>query len=198
MNFDEVARFGNYISKTNSRDILKLLLNYRDISASEAASRLGIHIQTVQDFLETLAAIGILSKTEAGERKRPYYRYSLKSSVISIEIDLEKELRESDSQSFELLGLREMKNSGVLFTTARGGQYFSSVTILKGKGREKKEKRINLTTSQGKFLFNLPFPDGEFMTALEICTKAEVEKEQMPEILDLVKELIDNKVIEIK
>ena len=54
MKFEEAARFGTYISKSFAKDIFRLLNNYRDISASEAASRLGLHIQTVQDFLEIL------------------------------------------------------------------------------------------------------------------------------------------------
>ena len=198
MKLNDALKFGSCISKTIARDIFRLLLNYRDISASEAASRLGVHIQTVQDFLETLAELGILEKNEAGERKRPYFRYSLKSPVISFEINLEDELKDHAANSPGEMGIRERKNSGILFTTSRNGQYFSSVTILTGKGRERKEKRINLTTSQGKFLFNLPFPEADFLTPVEICEKAEVENENLSEILDLINELIENKVIEVK
>lgn len=197
MKFEEAARFGTYISKSFARDIFRLLNNYRDISASEAASRLGLHIQTVQDFLEAMTELGLLSKKETYERKRPYFRYSLIKKKISFELDLLQELENQDEVSLEKLRIRERKNSGVRFSLARNGQYFSNLTIWTGKGRERSEKKINLTTAQGKFLYNLPFPDGEHLSLNEIRVKAGVEEEQMPEIKDLVEELIHYKVIEV-
>lgn len=197
MNFEEAARFGTYISKSFARDIFRLLNNYRDISASEAASRLGMHIQTVQDFLEAMADLGILSKKEAIERKRPYFRYTLATQKISFEIDLLNELETSGEDRLEQSKIREKKNAGVRFSLARNGQYFSNVAIWVGKGRERTEKKINLTIAQGKFLYNLPFPDGEHLSLEEIRVKAGVEPEQLPEIKDLVEELIQYKVIEV-
>ena len=197
MKFEEAARFGTYISKSFAKDIFRLLNNYRDISASEAASRLGIHIQTVQDFLEAMADLGVLSKKEAIERKRPYFRYTLEKQKIAFEIDLLKELEATGKNRLEHSKIREKKNAGVRFSLARNGQYFSNVTIWVGKGRERSEKKINLTTAQGKFLYNLPFPDGEHLTLDEIRVKAGIEDDDMPEIKDLVEELIQYKVIEL-
>ena len=197
MKFEEAARFGTYISKSFAKDIFRLLNNYRDISASEAASRLGIHIQTVQDFLEAMADLGVLSKKEAIERKRPYFRYRLEKQKIAFEIDLLKELDATGKNRLEHSKIREKKNAGVRFSLARNGQYFSNVTIWVGKGRERSEKKINLTTAQGKFLYNLPFPDGEHLTLDEIRVKAGIEDDDMPEIKDLVEELIQYKVIEL-
>jgi len=197
MKFEEAARFGTYIAKSYSKDIFRLLNNYRDISASEAASRLGMHIQTVQDFLEAMADLNILSKKEVTERKRPYFRYTLEKQKIAFEIDLIKELEISGENSLEKSKIREKKNAGVRFSMARNGQYFSNVAIWVGKGRQRTEKKINLTTAQGKFLYNLPFPDGEHMTLEEIRVKAGIEPEHMPEIKDLVEELIQYKVIEL-
>ena len=197
MKFEEAARFGTYISKSFAKDIFRLLNNYRDISASEAASRLGMHIQTVQDFLEAMADLGVLSKKETIERKRPYYRYTLQMQKITFELDLVEELKKSDENSLENSKIREKKNAGVRFSLARNGQYFSNVAIWVGKGRERSEKKINLTTAQGKFLYNLPFPDGEHLTLDEIRVKAGIEDDDMPEIKDLVEELIQYKVIEL-
>lgn len=197
MKFEEAARFGTYISKSFAKDIFKLLNNYRDISASEAASRLGMHIQTVQDFLEAMADLGILEKKEAIERKRPYYRYTLLTLKIAFELNLEDELKNHGNNSLEYSSIREKKNAGVRFSLARNGQYFSNVTIWVGKGRERSEKKISLTTAQGKFLYNLPFPDGEHLTLDEIRIKAGIENDDLPEIKDLVEELILYKVIEV-
>jgi predicted transcriptional regulator len=197
MKFEEAATFGTYISKSYSRDIFRLLKNYRDISASEAASRLGMHIQTVQDFLEAMAELGILSKKEAIERKRPYFRYTLEKQKITFEIDLEEELTNTENNSLAQSKIRERKNAGVRFSMARNGQYFSNLAIWVGKGRERTEKKINLTIAQGKFLFNLPFPDGEYLSLEEIQVKAGIEPDHMPEIKDLVEDLIQYKVIEL-
>ncbi|WP_319591297.1 hypothetical protein [uncultured Draconibacterium sp.] len=197
MNFENAARFGTYISKNYSKDIFRLLNNYRDISASEAASRLGMHIQTVQDFMEAMADLGILSKKEVTERKRPYFRYTLEKQKIAFEIDLLEELGNAGESILEQSKIREKRNAGVRFSMARSGQYFSNLAIWVGKGRERSEKKINLTTAQGKFLYNLPFPDGEHLSLEEIRVKAGVEPEHMPEIKDLVEDLIQYKVIEV-
>ena len=197
MNFEQAARFGTYISKSYSKDIFRLLKNYRDISASEAASRLSLHIQTVQDFLEAMTDLGIVSKKEAIERKRPYFRYTLEKQKIEIEIDLQEELEDTERESLDQTKIREKKNAGVRFSMARNGQYFSNVAIWVGKGRERTEKKINLTIAQGKFLYNLPFPDGEYLSLEEIRVKAGIESGHMPEIRDLVEELIQYKVIEV-
>lgn len=197
MKFEEAARFGTYIAKSYSKDIFRLLNNYRDISASETASRLGMHIQTVQDFLEAMAGLGVLIKKEIIEGKRPYFRYTLTTQKITFEIDLQKELEISGEDYLEKSKIREKKNAGVRFSLARNGQYFSNVTIWVGKGRQRTEKKINLTTAQGKFLYNLPFPDGEHLTLEEIRVKAGIEQEQLPEIKDLIEDLIEYKVIEL-
>ena len=198
MKFEEAAKFGTYISKSFAKDVFRLLNNYRDISASEAASRLGMHIQTVQDFLEAMADLGILDKKEAIERKRPYYRFTLKTQKIVFELDLIEELRNTKGNSIEDSKIREKKNAGVRFSLARNGQYFSNVAIWVGKGRARSEKKISLTTAQGKFLYNLPFPDGEHLSLEEIRVKSGDELDDMPEIKDLVEELIQYKVIEAK
>ena len=74
--------------------------------------------------------------------------------------------------------------------------HFSNVMILTGEGRDRKENRINLTTAQGIFLYNLPFPDGQFQTISEIMKTAEIDEKNQPEINDIVNLLIDYKVIE--
>ena len=62
MDFKQVQKISNLLAKPFARDILKLLVNYQDISASEAATRLDLHIKTAQDFLEELTALGIATK----------------------------------------------------------------------------------------------------------------------------------------
>ena len=68
MNFKTAARLGAFISKDYAREFFALLLSYQDISASEAASRLGLHIRTAQEFLEGLTELDILSRQEVYEK----------------------------------------------------------------------------------------------------------------------------------
>ena len=58
---------GSCLSKEYAENLFRLLVTYESISASEAASRLGLHIKTVQDFLEALAEVEILGKEEGGD-----------------------------------------------------------------------------------------------------------------------------------
>jgi len=196
MDLKKAAIFGTYISKDYAEDILRLLVSYHDISASEAASRLNLHIRTVQDFLEAMAEVSIVSREEVYEKKRPYNRYTLSDPSIKINIDLDFLLDVKKSAGQLSRKIKECKNAGARFTTARYDQWISSVVIWIGEGREREERKINLTIPQGKFLFNLPFPSAEPQSISSIMKKAKVNNEHIKEILDIVEVLIEYKVIE--
>lgn len=197
MDFRTAARLGSLLSKDYAEDIFGLLVNYRAISASEVAARIDLHIKTAQDFLEGLAELGILSKEEVLEKKRPYYRYVLEQNRITCDIDLLQARRASSADNLARL-IRERENAGARFSVAHGEDTITAVTIWIGTGREREERRIKLTTPQGKFLFHLPFPKADPLTVAEIMQKAGVTNELSPEILDLVDLLERYQVIEIQ
>jgi predicted transcriptional regulator len=196
MDYNKAARLGAILAKDYAEDFFKLLVNYQDISASEAASRLSLHIQTAQDFLENLSDLGIARKTEVFEKKRPYYRYNLIQHQIDIEVDLSVYENQNSSEGLEQL-VREKKDNKANFTVARTGDSFSSVTIWEGEGRERVEHKISLTTPQGKFLFHLPFPQARPLSLEAIMEKAGLESTYASEIQDIVDELIRLGVIEV-
>jgi len=196
MDFTEARKLSNYLSKEYAESIFRLLMTYQDISASEAASRLNVHIQTAQEFLETMTAYGILDKNEVLESKRPYFRYRLAKRKISFEINLDEVLGEKIASTGDVFLIREKKKSGAKFSVTRSGKSFSSISIWIGDGRSSKERKINLTEAQGTFLFNLPFPDALPLSVDEIFTKSNVDTSHKPEILDIIYELIDFNVIE--
>lgn len=197
MDFKEAAKIASYISKDYAEDIFRLLVAYKDISASEAASRLGMHIKTVQDFMEAMASSGILEKEEVFEKKRPYFRYRLKTKNISMDIDLSPLFDQQKPSGRLSLKIREKKNNGARFSVARNNQYLSSVTIWSGTGRDSKEKKISLSIPQGKFLFHLPFPTAGPLTVEEIMNNAGIGEEYSAEIINIVDELIGLNVIEV-
>lgn len=196
MNFKQAALLGSYISKDYSEDLFRLLATYRSISSSEAASRLDLHIKTVQDFLEAMCELGFLEKEEVFEKKRPYFRYTLITRKISMEVDLSPLFPQQAGDDKTGLRIRERKNAGARFTTSRNNQYISNVVIWIGQGRERAERRINLTIPQGQFLFHLPFPSADFLSIREIIEKAEVDSSNLSEILDIVYVLIEFGIIE--
>lgn len=195
MDFKKAAIISNYISKEYAEGIFKLIVAYRDISASEAASRLGMHIRTVQDFLDVMAEYGIIEKKEVYEKKRPYYRYAFKKKKIEIIIDLEEGFNVANENQSEFK-IREIKKAGAKFSIARNGEYFSAVTAWIGEGRTVKERKISLTIAQGQFLYYLPFPDAEPLQIDEIMKKGNIDAVNRSEILDIVNELVDLKVVE--
>lgn len=196
MDFKKAAILGSYISKDYAEDLFRLLVTYQDISASEAASRLNMHIKTVQDFLEAMASLDILSKKEVLEKKRPYYRYALNTRYIDMKIDLNPLFNKQQEVSKSSMKIRERNNAGARFSTSRDGQYISHVALWIGKGRDRKERRINLSIPQGKFLFHLPFPSADPMYVEAIMEKAEVDEAHKSEVLDIVKVLVEYGVIE--
>ena len=145
MDFEKLSRLGSLLSKDYSREFLALLASYRDISSSEAASRLGLHIKTAQDFLDGLHLLGIASKIEVHENKRPYFRYSLEQERIDFEFNLTSLRGEHTGGSLESR-IRERKASGALFKTSARGDFIATVTYFTGIGREKRERTLNLTT----------------------------------------------------
>ena len=196
MNFKEAAKLGNYLAKDYAEDFFALLVNYQDISASEAASRLGLHIRTAQDFLEAMASLDILERQEVYEKKRPYFRYALKTERISMDIDL-KQIQQEQAPTDLARRIRERSNAGVNFSLARGGEVISHVSLWTGNGRDRKERKISLTRPQGSFLYHLPFPNAEALTIAEIARKAGVDQDVIPEILDIVNVLEKYEVIEV-
>ncbi|MCL4562895.1 MAG: hypothetical protein M1281_20060 [Chloroflexi bacterium] len=195
MDFRTAAKYASLLSKDYAEDIFALLVNYQAISASEAAARLNLHIKTAQDFLESLAQLGILSKEEVFEKKRPYYHYALRQTRIVIDIDLMQIKREPTLNSLSLK-IREKQNNEARFAVARNDDTITSVTIWSGEGRERQERKIKLTAPQGKFLYYLPFPKTTPLSVADIIQKAGIDESLAPEILDLVQLLEKYDVIE--
>jgi len=195
MDFKTAASLGSLLAKDYAEDIFDLLVNYRAISASEVAARIDLHIKTVQDFLEGLVELDILSKEEIFEKKRPYYRYILKQDRIVLDLDL-MQVKHAPTMNKLSRRIRERENAGARFSVSRSDDYITSVAIWTGEGREREERKIKLTPPQGKFLYHLPFPKAEALTVTEIMRKAGVEPELAPEILDLIQLLERYKVIE--
>lgn len=196
--FSYAARLGSCLAKDYAEELFRLLANYHDISASEAASHLDIHIRTAQDFLETLTDLEILAREEVYERKRPYYRYSLKETRLRLDLDLAAlSGGQSDAQPMAR-AVRERKGGGAQFATARGGNHIASVTIWTGSGRERQSRKINLTMPQGQFLYHLPFPTADFRTVAAIMREAGVTEKHAGEVIDLVETLEEAKVLEAR
>lgn len=196
MDFKKAAILGSYISKDYAEGMFRLLMTYQNISASEAASRLNLHIKTVQDFLEGMATLEIVSKEEVLEKKRPYFRYTLATRKITMDIDLSQLFDTNQPQGKLSTQIREKDNAGARFSVSRDNQYISHVSVWLGNGRERKERKINLTMPQGKFLFYLPFPSAKFESVAEIIKKAGVDESHISEVIDIVDALVELHVIE--
>ena len=198
MDFAHAARLGGLLAKDFAAEMFRLLVDYQNISASEAASRLDLHIKTAQEFLEGLHALGILQRREVSEKKRPYFRYSLKEKTLRLDLDLSRLQRHENPQAALKRKIREKTAAGCRFQTGRDGRAITSVAIWSGAGRDRREKKINLTRAQGEFLFHLPFPTAEALSVGDIMKRAGVDVSHGPEILDLVQLLDEHRVIEIQ
>lgn len=197
MKFEDLSQLASWLSKDYASEIFKLLMIYPTISASEAAARLSLHIKTAQDILEGLERAGILGRKEIYERKRPYFRYFLKQKRIKIDCDLKGLADQKSKEGLLNKKIHEKKNAPAHFTSSTKSNTLSSVTLITGKGRNKKERRINLTESQGRFLFQLPFPTEPPKTILSLLKKTGILEESVDEVLDIVEVLRDHKVINL-
>lgn len=196
MDFKIAGKLGGLLSKDYAEDLFGLLVTYSSISASEAASRLNLHIRTVQDFFEGMNELEILSKEEVFEKKRPYFRYALQKQHIQMDLDLNKLFDMEQPHGLLSMKIREMSDARARFSLSRDGQYISNVYSWIGNGRESRERKINLSMPQGRFLFYLPFPSAEPESVLDIMKKAGILEINSSEILDIVNVLIEWKVIE--
>ena len=196
MDFKQAALLGACLAKDYAPEMFRILVNYRSLSASEAASRLNLHVQTAQTFLETLESLDIVEKQESREKSRPYYRFTLKTDRLRLDLDLTTLTDTDESAPDQKRLVRERKNAGARFVTARGGGAISSVTVWTGKGRSREERKLNLTGPQGVFLFHLPFPGAEALSVIDIMRKAGLDDSSAPEIQDIVDRLESLGVIE--
>jgi len=197
MDFSQAAKLGSCLAKDYAEDFFALLATYRNISASEAASRLNLHIKTAQDFLEDLFSLGIVQREEVYEGKRPYFRYNLVVRQVKVDLDLAHLFPEDEAEKFKLgVKIREKQNNRARFTTSRSNDYISSVVIWSGEGRERRERKINLSIPQGRFMFHLPFPTAEPESIEEIIRKAGLDGTNIPEITDIVNVLVELEVID--
>ena len=196
MDFKTASQLSSIISRDYAENFFKLLVIYQNISASEAASKLDIHISTAQDFLEGLYSHGIVIKKEVFEKKRPYFRYSLKKKSVTISIDFAALYDKQDYLDRLKWKIREKKNSGAIFKTFSKTDFVSMVHFFRGTGRTRIEKKISLTKNQGIFLHHLPFPTEPFLSVANIIKKAKIGESRIPEILDIVNILFDNQIIE--
>lgn len=203
--FETAATLGALLAKEYGRAMFELLVTYQDVAASEAASRLNLHIRTAQDYLDALVVLGIVAKTEVHEGKRPYFRYVLEEREIAVQLDLGDLVRRQPGDDLARC-IRERAGSGADFIPARGANLISSVSFLTGDGadgatpdrgaRRRKQRRLHLTTPQGAFLFHLPFPDADPLPVSEIMRQAGVDAGLAPEILDLVSVLAEAGAVE--
>jgi DNA-binding Lrp family transcriptional regulator len=196
MDFRQASELGSFLSKDYSEELFRLLATYSSISASEAASRLNLHVKTVQDFLEGMHGLGILDREEVYEKKRPYFRYRLKVKSISLNLDLGYLFPSGSGDDSMRMRIRERMNAGARFTVARSDKYISNIVIWAGKGRDRTERRINLSIPQGQFLYHLPFPTADFQNIGSIMERAGLDRDNSAEILDIVYALAELGVIE--
>jgi len=199
MDFKIVSRLSTLLAKPFAEDLLKLLLIYKDISASEAATRLDLHIKTAQDFFEELLYFEIVEKREVYERKRPYFRYKLKKTKLTIDINLNDLHESKPHEKNDKLEqhVKEKINAGATFTTSVDNTYISSVSFFTGEGRKRKVRKISLTVIQGRFLYYLPFPTEQPKSIRDILKRAGIDEAHSAEILDIVEVLKENNVIEV-
>ena len=198
MDFKAVSKIATLLSKSFAEDMLRLILIYQDISASQAASRLDLHIKTAQDFLDELHNLGIVDKSEVYEKKRPYYRYSLQKTKFTIDVDVSALYDPKDEDLKLAQKIRERKNAGATFAISGSNDFISSVSILVGEGRQKRIWTISLTVIQGKFLYHLPFPTAAPMSVSDVLNKAGIDESHRTEVLDIVDILKEYKVIEVE
>jgi len=196
MDFKTLSRLSTLLSKVFAEDLLRLLVTHQTISASEAASRFGLHIKTAQDFFDELCSLGIAEKEEVYERKRPYFRYRLKNPKIDISFNLNTLYDSSGDSAGLTQKIREKKNAGAVFAASKSNDAISSITVFTGEGRSRKERKISLTAAQGRFLFHLPFPTAQPMAVKEILEQAGVEQGWQAEVLDIVELLKNYDIIE--
>ena len=120
----------------------------------------------------------------------------MKNQKLNIEFDLCSLYDASDEDVRLKQQIREKVNSGAIFTTSGSNDFISSVTVFTGKGRQRKERKLSLTISQGKFLYHLPFPTADYLSIQQIIKKASLDKTYTSEILDIIKILKEFNVIE--
>lgn len=196
MNYAEAAELCACIAKDHAGGFFRLLANYKDISAQEAASWTGVQLSEAEGFLESLTEHGIVEKKAVDEREVAQSRYSLRQQKIQISINISSDYKHLSHIGKDRLVLRRDNASSEL-VLAKSGDRYRSVTIWKGMGRGRVKREIWLTPAQGKFLYFTPISESDPIPIQKVIEKAAVGNEREMEILLLVEELDHLNVIQV-
>ena len=196
--FAEAARASVVLSRSFGEDLFRLLALYTDISASEAASRLTLHIKTVQDALEDLHDLGICERREAQEGRRPYFSYRLVTREVRISVNLRALKDEGPIREAMRWRIREKSGTGVVFTSSRKETVVAAVAMFSGSGREREVRTLQLTETQGRVLYHLPLPAEAPMSVRDIIRKAGLRVSHQTEIADMLLILHEQHVLDVE
>lgn len=196
MKLEEATDLCAYIAREYAAGFFRLLTNYEDLSAKEAASWMGVQVSEAEDFLNGLAEHGVLEKKIVKEREVVQARYILRRRKLQISMDLSSEYKHIPDVGKDRQ-VRRRDSASSEFVLTKTGDRYRSVTIWKGMGRGRVNREIWLTPAQGRFLFNMPIAGSDAITIQKAIEKAKVGKEREMEILMLVEELAQLNVIQV-
>jgi len=168
------------LSREHTPSILIHLLRSPNSTASETAGVLGIHIATAQKYLEALEKAGVVNSRERPSKPRTAREYELVDTTSRLERNIERMAEEEEGAGGRdpYLGeimIREKARSDVAYEWDDEGQRITTIMFFRKGMRRRMEKKVVLTTEEGRFLWCVPFQSESFMSAEEIVEKAGVE-----------------------
>jgi predicted transcriptional regulator len=180
MNIVELIKI---VASVNFIEVVHFLKNNPGSNSSFIASKLGLHILTVQRILDELARGGFVDTEEKRGVGRPSTIYTYKGG--SFKVDLDKLLSQYEYRSSFV---REKGSSDTRYSYDVDKEIINAIIIGGRRGR-----KIKLDQKMGKFLWCVPPPDSEGESVESIAKEASV---QVFEAIQYVLQFIRLNVIE--
>ncbi|OQX22062.1 MAG: hypothetical protein BWK75_01740 [Candidatus Altiarchaeales archaeon A3] len=195
MNKEQFQRGAFVLSKEHCIDVVEILYLNGWLTATEIAEDLKIHIATAVKYLTELHEIGIAEKRTREGKYKDALEYRLINSEINLTLNFEQIIAEESKGVIEKAGIIKVKEKvrdDVHYEWDDEKQKILKINIIGAGIRRGIQESIELSTSEGKFLWHTPYPSEEGLSVEQICENAgiknPVEIKKMLKFVDVLKE----------
>jgi len=198
-NLEEAREVMTALAREYSVDLLRELHGAGWSTASEVARNLGIHVATAMRKLSELEALQLLEKrVRTGSDLVEYRPVSARVEIV-LDFDGEAKAAARDVRNVAKgILVRERPNQKVVLEADERSEVVRRIVFVKTVRLRTVAEVMELTETEGRFLWHLPFASQEAASVAEVCRRAKIENPiHVSKLLDFVKEMESRGVVEV-
>ncbi|ODS35289.1 MAG: hypothetical protein A7316_04170 [Candidatus Altiarchaeales archaeon WOR_SM1_86-2] len=201
MNKEQFRRAAFVLGKDHCMEVVETLYIREWSTATEIAEELKIHTATAVKYLSELHEIGIVEKRVREGKYKDAFEYRLIEAEINLTLNFEEIIEEESEGVIEKarsIRVKERVRDDVNYEWDDEKQKILKINIVGAGLRRGVRESIELSDTEGRFLWNMPYPSEDYISVEQICEKSGIKNPvEMKKILDLVRILKEKNIIEL-